>query len=688
MTAVFSLSGVGYEYRDEGATFTALSQVDLVIERGEFVAIVGASGSGKTTMMNLLGLLASPTQGSFLFEGESVDDLDEDARAARRNTSIGFVFQHFALLPRLSVLDNVMLPYRYARRLDGPALQARARALLGALGLGGKENRAPGELSGGQKQRVAIARALLMSPTVLLADEPTGALDSRTTDEVLTLLEALHTGGQTIVVITHDPAVAARAARCVVLKDGRVVSDERRPTPTARSEVSSDRALPAALLAASPPAGEPGAFARVAEDARRRSKAFASAYADLTAHKLRSSLTGLGLMIGVASILVIAGLGVIVGNVFNALFYNAGTSKIYLWYDNERSRAAGLAHWRGLDLRTEFPRFAEQFSRYGKFRPFVWTSSCNVRSESKPGRAALTGMFDPAEFTELDVGVSKGRFPTALEIASGGNVVVLGADTVDAFFARDHAARASPDFPLGQTLAVDGCEVLANLRVVGVLRERDTTFGQRDANDRLYVPASTMLKSMGARTVSFFSILPEKDVDPRWLADHVTNYLTSRVDAKAAFSSGIPAETIEKIRGFMLIIQALTGFIGALCIVVGGIGIFNIMIVTVTERVREIGILKSQGARPRHVRNQFLVESVTLCVLAGTAGIIVGLVVANALALALAVVQPNLGPFKPVFAPEGMVIGLLVSFACGIGFGFIPALRAARLEPAACMREE
>lgn len=679
--SLYRLEDVGFVYNDAGQSFRALSNISLSIAEGEFVAIVGASGSGKTTMMNLLGLLSSATEGHFVFDDNEIVTLDEDERASIRNTSLGFVFQHFALLPRLSILDNVMLPYRFSERLDGPALEQRARSLLLRLGLDESfHQRLPSALSGGQKQRVALCRALLMSPKVLLADEPTGALDSKTTEEVLALFEELHAKGQTIIVITHDPQVAARAARRIVLKDGRVIEDvvqrqsahvSQPPPPPEHVSVSQ------------------GFVARAFERARRSVKVVQSALGDLAAHRLRSALTGLGLMIGVTSILVISGLGTLVQNVFNTLFYNAGTSKIYVWFDPEKSTAAGgLRHWKGFDLRNEFPGFAEQFQRYGTFRPFVSARNCNVRSASMPARASITGLYDPAEYVELDAGVSMGRFPSALEMATGADVAVLGSDTVDNFFSKDDPARAEAQFPVGQTLTIDSCEVLLTLRVIGVLQKRDTTFGQRDANDRIYSPANTLLKSMGVRTVNFFSILPAKDVNPMWLGEHVTNYLAVRAGGGRQFNTAIPAQFIERIRGFLLIIQALTGFIGALCILVGGIGIFNIMIVTVTERVREIGILKSQGAHPHHIRNQFLVESVTLCLLAGLAGSAIGLVLTNALAFALSVAQPNMGAFQPVFSLWGLSAGLAVSFLCGIGFGFIPAIRAGRMEPATCMREE
>jgi ABC-type antimicrobial peptide transport system permease subunit len=402
----------------------------------------------------------------------------------------------------------------------------------------------------------------------------------------------------------------------------------------------------------------------------------------------RTEGTGLGLGIGVTSILLINGLGTIVNNVFDKLFYNAGTNKIYLYFDYERSATKGVRYWSGMDLETEFRDFAQRMQEYGTFRPFVSSRNCNIQSISKPARASIDGMFDQDEFLEMATPLQRGRFPNPIEISSGAGVTVLGIDAVDNFFGKEDAARTKPDFPVGERLTVSGCDVALNLTVIGVLDRRDSTFGARDANDRIYVPAEALLRSKGSRRVTFFSALPRNGIDPKWLADYVKSYLQTKAPANTYFAAGVPAETIEKIRFFLLIIQGLTGFIGALCIVVGGIGIMNIMIVTVTERVREIGIMKSQGAKPSHVRDQFIAESTLLCAGAGAAGVTIGLIIVNLLSYGTAVFFPKSGGFLLVTSPWGIAIGLLVSFLCGIGFGFLPALRASRLEPAECMREE
>ena len=704
---IYELQQVVFEYQDADASFLALNNINLTIEQGEFVAIVGASGSGKSTLMNLLGLLASPTSGSLKFRGihssNSAENQNTDRLANRtetdlaeeRNRHIGFIFQHFALLPSMTALENILLPVSYdlsATSADVEALHLRAKNLLTQIGMAEKSENLPNELSGGQKQRVAICRALIQNPDVILADEPTGALDSKTTQEVLGILATLNAQGKTVIVITHDAEVAARARRIIEIRDGEIVADKVNEQFHAGVEIS--KMGMTSNVSLGPELNETAVHTvdnlakLIRLSIQSRVQVFARALNNLAAHKLRSALTGLGLLIGVTSIIVIAGLGEVVQNVFNKLFYNSASSKAYIYFDRDKSSEQGHPYFNGLDSTREFPAFASQFEKYGKIRPMLRTQPCTVTSESQPLRATIQGIYDPAEFTEMDTPLQKGRSVTPLEFAQGAPVAVIGSGTVDGLFSKTFAGRAKADFPLGEHVAIGNCNMLYNVTIVGVLGTRDTSFGNNEINDYLYIPISGMLKAMGPQRFFFYTVLPNKDFDPRWLADNITSYLRLRSADKLVFSSAIPSEIIEKIRSFLLIIQGLTGFIGALCILVGGIGIMNIMIVTVTERVREIGIMKSLGARPFHVRNQFLSESVTLCVLAGLTGVTVGVVLNNIIALAVAKFVPNMGAFQFVLAPTGIVVGLGVSFMCGVGFGFLPALRAAGMEPAACLRDE
>jgi macrolide transport system ATP-binding/permease protein len=703
---LYSLKEISYSYRSNDnseTTTTVLRGIDLSIRHGEYLAIMGASGSGKTTLMNLLGLLATPSAGDLHFyprvtEGNgntartlAVAQLDEEHKAALRNRHIGFVFQHFALLPRLTLLENALMPALYADQSQGidlAAIRTRARKLFEQLAIGGLEDRLPNEVSGGQKQRAAICRALLLEPDVILADEPTGALDSKTTDSILDLFRELNSAGQTIILITHDAHVGSSTDRTLRMQDGEIVADQVNPKTILGEQISPAQKTAAALTALQRNTQTRPRLRWMGTAFHYLTRIVSNAASNLWANRLRSVLTGLGLGIGVTSILLINGLGTIVNNVFDKLFYNAGTNKIYLYFDYERSATKGVRYWSGMDLETEFRDFAQRMQEYGTFRPFVSSRNCNIQSISKPARASIDGMFDHDEFLEMATPLQRGRFPNPIEIASGTAVTVLGIDAVDNFFGKEDSARTKPDFPVGERLTVSGCDVALNLTVIGVLDRRDATFGARDANDRMYVPAEALLRSKGSRRVTFFSALPRDGIDPKWLADYAKNYLQTKAPANTYFAAGVPAETIEKIRFFLLIIQGLTGFIGALCIVVGGIGIMNIMIVTVTERVREIGIMKSQGAKPSHVRDQFIAESTLLCAGAGAAGVTIGLLIVNLLSFGTSVFFPKSGGFLLVTAPWGIAIGLLVSFLCGIGFGFLPALRASRLEPAECMREE
>ncbi len=224
---MIELSAITRSYRMGGTEVRALAGVDLDVAAGEFVAITGPSGSGKSSLLNLLGCLDKPSSGEYRLDGEAVAALDDERVSALRSRKIGFVFQSFFLLPRLNVLENVLLPLRYAHEPD-PGAPARARALLQRVGLSDRLDHRPNELSGGQQQRAAIARALVRQPRLLLADEPTGNLDSKSAADVLGLIEELHAEGQTIVLVTHDADVAARAPRHVRLRDGRVEGDDRR----------------------------------------------------------------------------------------------------------------------------------------------------------------------------------------------------------------------------------------------------------------------------------------------------------------------------------------------------------------------------------------------------------------------------------------------------------------------------
>ncbi len=240
--SLIQTEGLTKHYEVGGETVRALESLSISIERGDFVAVMGPSGSGKSTLMHLLGGLDTPTAGGFLFDGTDISDFDRDALADIRNRKIGFVFQSFNLLPRLTALDNVELPLIYSQ-LARRDRRARAEAMLNLVGLAERKHHRPTQLSGGQQQRVAIARALVNDPLLILADEPTGALDTRTGIEIMALFQELNERGMTIVLVTHDPDVAQHASRILRMRDGKVSSDERVAQPVRAADMLAEPAL-------------------------------------------------------------------------------------------------------------------------------------------------------------------------------------------------------------------------------------------------------------------------------------------------------------------------------------------------------------------------------------------------------------------------------------------------------------
>jgi len=684
---LLQLEQVSFEYKTAERSFVALRDINLSVSSGEFIAIIGPSGSGKSTLLNLLGLLAHPTSGTQSVFGKTLDILDEIQLAQLRNTSLGFVFQSFALVSRLTVLENILLPTTFLPEQNhSPGFwEAKAIALLGRFGLQDLAARFPNELSGGQKQRVALCRALILDPMMLLADEPTGALDSRSSKEVMSILKELNAEGRTIVVITHDPGVAQQAQRIVSLRDGHISSDESKAgsigqKPSPQRAQSSTNSIKSEKHAA-PSVQRFMGLLRTSVLLARRS---------LATNRTRSVLTGLGLFMGILSLIVIDGLGEIVENSFNKLFFTSSVRKAYIYYDEDRTGPHGHRNssWAGLDAEAEFPKLAQMFERKGIVRPFLRSSTCQIKTESGGFRSRLVGVSDLEEFIEMDTPLSVGRLPGRQEFSAQSAVAILGSDTIDQLFAKADPRRRERNFPVGQRVVVDNCDTLATFTVIGVLKKRDTSFGNRDANDVLYVPNQSLLARMGPTVYRWFSVLPHPGVDTKNLATEISNFLSLRSGGRLTFASSVPADILERVRGFLRIVQTIVGFIGLLCLFVGGVGIMNMMLVTVAERTREIGVMKSLGANQGHIRSYILTEASLLCVIAGMVAVVCGLLVNNLFSLCVSLFVPMLKEFRWVFAPVGLIAGLFLSLLCGLGFGSLPASRAAKLDPAECLRSE
>lgn len=679
---LIELNRLGYAYKSGALSFQVLKNITLTINSGEFVAITGPSGSGKSTLMNILGMLAHPGEGTCSIKGVSVVKLSDDAQASLRNRTIGFIFQQFHLLPRLSVLENVMLPVAYVfprpSTQERAVYRERAISLLNRLGIGDKADKKPTEISGGQKQRVAIARSLMLNPDIIMADEPSGALDSKTTKEVLQILSELNSEGKTVIIITHDPAVTQVARRRIELVDGQVVSDVEQAVEP--------------FVATLHPEAAPVKSALVttwSEFKARMGQSMAplrDAYQALFSSKLRTILTSIGLIIGVTSIIIMITLGSSAQGVILKIFDQAGADRVYIGYD---WRKAGYRYWRGLHTETEVPAIQRVFNEYARIVPLSGGGRRSIRGGGQKIESRVIWLSGSQDMVDEGFKLDRGRQFSPYEYVNPSQAVIVGSDFAKELFPEKYAGRATnPNFPIGESIYVDSTAVGYSLKVVGVMKKKDTTFDSREANQNIFVTRSTGAKFDPSPFTSWIAAVPKPGVSHRWLADSLSNYLRFRTGFKFPFRAEVPEETIGKIMMFITVFQALTALIGGLCILVGGIGIMNIMLVTITERIKEIGLKKAIGARISDIKQQFLSECIVLCLASGVIGILLGIGFCNMVGVVAHLALPDLVPNQFLFNMVAVAMALGTSVFCGIGFGMLPALRASRMDAAEALRSE
>ena len=705
------LEDVHKEYARGKVPVPVLRGVSLAVGRGEFVALMGASGSGKTTLINLLGSLDRPTSGHYWLDDEEVSGLSEEARARLRNHKIGFVFQNFNLLPRLSALENVAMPLAYAGGgLSDRDGRERARALLDRVGLGGRIDHEPAQLSGGEQQRVAIARSLINNPSVLIADEPTGNLDSRTGEQVLAVFRELNAEtGITIILVTHDPSVAAHADRVIRMRDGLVEDDPDSPdAPTARR----------------PDAIEPPAPPRRRGAIRSYASTAATALRSLRRNPLRSALTTIGIVIGVASIIAIAEIGKGSSSAIRQVLASTGVDTILVLPGAASSNGVSLGSG---SVKTLTPEDAEAIRRecpaVDSLSPIIYARRQVVFGHKNWNPIYLYGtapeFLRVREWETLD----EGEPFTEADVREAAMVCLLGRTLVDELFEGES--------PVGR-------EVLVNdvpLRVVGVLSKKGANIIGEDQDDILLAPWSTIKfrvsggtggaapappeSSEGSTPADLLArrfprsrngLYPAASAAQALATPHLERF--SNIDSiliRAVSTDEIPAAmdqikallrerhqsgasgkddfTVKDFTEVLAAVQSTIGLVAGLLLivamislVVGGVGIMNIMLVSVTERYREIGLRMALGAAPRDILRQFLVEAVVLCVLGGAIGI------------ALGRGGSLLVRFLAKWPTESSVVAILasvsVSVTIGIIFGYYPAWKASRLNPIEALRYE
>ncbi|WP_099657350.1 MacB family efflux pump subunit [Acidovorax sp. 56] len=634
-----------------------LRGVSLRIHAGEFVAIVGASGSGKSTLMNLLGCLDRPSSGQYLFQGQDVAGLGPDALAWLRREAFGFVFQGYHLIRSESARENVEVPAVYAG-LPRSERAERASALLSRLGLAGKQHLRPTQLSGGQQQRVSIARALMNGGRIILADEPTGALDTHSGAEVMALLHELADAGHTIVLITHDREVAAQARRVIEIRDGQIVADSGAAGPVLGFEAklaSSAQGISASSYKNNSESARAGAlWAELAEAAR-------GAWRGMRIHRTRTALTLLGIVLGVASVIVMMAVGEGAKQRVVEQMGAMGTTIMYLGTTHPREGGPqGEITAQDLEALAQLPDIGTVMPVIGDPTPVRYA---NVERQLY----VFAASEDMPRVHHWQV--AQGRYYTAAEDRDMAPLVVLGHKAGEQFF---------PDTPspLGRHLLIGN----APFEVIGVMAERGADSGAQNYDDMVFIPYQAgRARVYRAQTQPDYTVVAAASVAQVQAAEQAMRALLLQRHGREDFAIGNPAAKLQAEAQTRNAMTLMLGLIAAVSLVVGGIGVMNVMLMTVRERTREIGIRMATGARQGDILRQFLTEAVLVTLVGGGSGVAMGLLVGAALMVA---------GVPAIFSVTAMAGAFACAVATGLVFGYMPARRAAALDPVVALASE
>ena len=675
MSRIIELEGINKFFGQGAGRVHVLKDVSFSVEHGDFVAIIGQSGSGKSTLMNILGCLDRPTRGSYLVNGQETGAMEPDELARLRREYFGFIFQRYHLLGDLDAMGNVEVPTIYA---GYPSEQRRARsaALLERLGLGERKHHRPNQLSGGQQQRVSIARALVNGGEVILADEPTGALDSQSGQEVMRILRELHAEGHTVIIVTHDAQVAANANRIIEIRDGSIIDDRRTDrqsaennennnsnnndssaTPTEQSarQLQHDASSNTPARSASRPLF--GFFDRFKEAALMATRA-------MLAHRTRTFLTMLGIIIGIASVVSVVALGEGSRQKILEDISSMGTNTIDIF------PGKGWGDRRASSIRTLTAADAEVLAQ----QPYVdsvtprVSTAVTVRLGNNSVSAQVQGVGEQY-FQVKGISMDLGKQFDRQAVSEYAQEAVIDPNSRKTLFGESVN-------PIGQVIMLGNVPV----RIIGVSKAQSSAFGN-DENLNIWVPYTTVLSRMLGQThVRNITVRVSDSVSSQAAEQGITKILTQRHGTQDFYISNSDTirQTIESTTRTMTL---LVSMIAVISLIVGGIGVMNIMLVSVTERTQEIGVRMAVGARQSDIMQQFLIEAVMVCLLGGLLGV--------GLALAIgALFDHFVKDFSMAFSVTSIIAAFTCSTLIGMIFGFLPAKNAAKLDPVVALSRE
>jgi macrolide transport system ATP-binding/permease protein len=642
---LIEISNVTKHYQQGATTVRALDGISLTIEAGEFVAIMGQSGSGKSTLMNIIGCLDRPSSGDYRVTGIGVETLSADELAALRCRTFGFVFQRFNLLAGITAAENVEIPAAYAGRPKRERM-ARAKQLLARLGLGERTDHRPTELSGGQQQRVSIARALMNEAPVILADEPTGALDSRSGEEVLALLKELHAEGRTVILITHNPEIAEHTHRVIHIADGLIKSDERRVT------------------------GNTAEAPEFTLDLQQRNRwlpdlveATKMALHSMRVNLFRTALTLLGVVIGVAAVVAMLAIGDGSKQQVLERISAMGTNLLVIRPGAPGVRVAGD----NATLVEEDARAIAELPAVTAVSPERATR-VTVRYGNIDYATQIQGAW-PGYAIARDWAMAEGSFISEDDVKGYAPVVVLGQTVAQTLFPGGES-------PIGKYLLVRNVP----FEITGVLSARGATPWGADQDDLVVMPLSTgYMRLFGRRFLNTITVLVANadEIDTTQAA--IEKLVTERHRGVTDFRIRNTASILEAAIATQETLTLLLASVAAISLLVGGIGVMNIMLVSVTERTREIGVRMATGARMGNILLQFNTEALVVCGIGGLVGVLLG--------IGVALVVQSFG-VAILLSPLPAILAFSCAFLTGLLFGYLPARKAALMDPVVALSYE